>query len=183
MLKIRIQGTPNPNARKYVLDEELKAEGKVTYKDREECSHVPLASLLMSIPGVKQIHFFENVLTVTRESNYDWAKIDHAAQNVLDKNILEHDIYFNEQRDVPLTEKPDLPAHLQEIDAIIDRMIRPSLQLDGGDIELVHYEENILQIRYMGACGDCPSSMAGTLHAIQSVLQDELNPNIQIVVV
>ncbi len=39
--------------------------------------------------------------------------------------------------------------------------IRPALRADGGDVELVDYdeEEGIVQLRLMGACGSCPISM------------------------
>jgi Fe-S cluster biogenesis protein NfuA len=38
--------------------------------------------------------------------------------------------------------------------------IRPALRTDGGDVEFVDFDENagILQIRFLGACGDCPIS-------------------------
>lgn len=38
--------------------------------------------------------------------------------------------------------------------------IRPALHADGGDIELVDYDqdEGIVQLRLMGACGSCPIS-------------------------
>lgn len=40
-------------------------------------------------------------------------------------------------------------------------VIRPALRADGGDVELVEYdeEEGIVQLRLMGACGSCPISM------------------------
>ena len=36
-------------------------------------------------------------------------------------------------------------------------------------------------VNYVGACGTCPSSAAGTLMAIQSTLQSEVNPEIQVI--
>mgnify|MGYP001370463973 CR=1 len=38
--------------------------------------------------------------------------------------------------------------------------IRPALRADGGDVELLDYdeEEGIVQLRLMGACGSCPIS-------------------------
>jgi Fe-S cluster biogenesis protein NfuA len=38
--------------------------------------------------------------------------------------------------------------------------IRPALRADGGDVELVEFDEGdgIVQIRLMGACGSCPIS-------------------------
>ena len=40
-------------------------------------------------------------------------------------------------------------------------VIRPALRADGGDVELVEYdeEEGIVQLRLMGACESCPISM------------------------
>lgn len=39
--------------------------------------------------------------------------------------------------------------------------IRPALRTDGGDVELLDYdeEEGVVQLRLMGACGSCPISM------------------------
>ena len=50
-----------------------------------------------------------------------------------------------------------------QVDHVIER-IRPAVQLDGGDVELVDVTEaGVVQIRLHGACVGCPSS-AMTLH-------------------
>lgn len=38
--------------------------------------------------------------------------------------------------------------------------IRPALHSDGGDIEFIDFDEaeGVLQLRFLGACGDCPIS-------------------------
>jgi len=36
--------------------------------------------------------------------------------------------------------------------------IRPALQADGGDIELINVEDGVVKVRLMGACGGCPMS-------------------------
>lgn len=183
MIQFRIQGTPNPQARKYVLNRELKGEGKVTYKAPEECAHLPMGGALFAIPGVKQIHFFENVLTVTQEGQ-DWSVIDAAVQAAVSAYIDAHDIFFvdhpaKESRGRPANWSPDL----EKIDGILDDMIRPSLQFDGGDIEVIEFENDILTVRYMGACGGCPSSMSGTLEAIKGILHDEFGRGIEVVAI
>ena len=57
---------------------------------------------------------------------------------------------------------------------MLDRTIRPGLQADGGDVEVVSYKDDTISILYQGACGGCPSAMMGTLDAIQGILQQEL---------
>jgi Fe-S cluster biogenesis protein NfuA len=37
--------------------------------------------------------------------------------------------------------------------------IRPALQADGGDIELVSVEGNVVKVRLQGACGHCPMAV------------------------
>lgn len=181
MLQFRIQSTPNPLARKYVLNQDLVADGKVTYRQTSECEHVPLAKALLELDGITQIHLFENVLTISQDGNWDWADLDGTVQETLVHQIEGHDIRFELYQDQASAKKEYTDPALIEIDAVLDRTIRPGLQLDGGDVELLGYEDNFLTIRYMGACGGCPSSMTGTLNAIRQILADEFNPDIEVV--
>lgn len=183
MIQFRIQSTPNPNARKYIVSEDLKAEGRVSYTSPDECAHVPLARELLEMNGIKQVHFFENVLTVTQDGTLDWPQLDQIVQDIVTEHINHHDVNFKDQLATSGQPKVELTPELQEIDRILDQTIRPSLQMDGGDIELVALEANILTLRYMGACGGCPSSMTGTLEAIRMMLRDEFRDDIEVVAI
>lgn len=48
----------------------------------------------------------------------------------------------------------------QKIEAVLEG-IRPALHADGGDVELIDFDEDdgVVQLRLMGACGTCPISM------------------------
>lgn len=183
MLKYKIQATPNPNARKYILSEEVKAQGKVSYTDQSECAHIPLAYYLLSINGLKQVHLFENVVTITQDGEQNWQDLDNEIQKVLFKQIKEHDIFFDESLGKDEPKKQEYTGELAKISAILDETIRPSLQFDGGDVNLIGLENEILTIQYEGACNDCPSSQAGTLAAIEQVLRENYNDTLQVAVV
>ena len=43
--------------------------------------------------------------------------------------------------------------------------------------------EDTLKIRYEGACGSCPSSLTGTLMAIENMIKEEIDPEISVVAV
>ena len=47
--------------------------------------------------------------------------------------------------------------------------IRPALQLDGGDVELVDFndQDGVVQLRLVGACGACPISSMTVKHGIE----------------
>ncbi len=50
--------------------------------------------------------------------------------------------------------------------------IRPAIQMDGGDVELVDItDEGIVQVRMVGACGGCPMSMVTLQAGIERILK------------
>ena len=53
--------------------------------------------------------------------------------------------------------------------------------MDGGDVEVLGYHANVVTIKYLGACGGCPSSMEGTLEAIKGILRDEIHQDLEVV--
>jgi Fe-S cluster biogenesis protein NfuA len=183
MLQFRIQSTPNPNARKYVLSATVKAEGKVSYSDASECSHVPMAARLLGLAGVKQVHLFENVVTITQNGEVNWADLDKSVQDAVLGEIDTHDVNFIDVLDREPERRALLSEEGKRIEDILDMTIRPGLQADGGDVEVVEIHENIVTLRYMGACGGCPSSMEGTLEAIKAILRDEYDPNVEVVAI
>ncbi len=71
---------------------------------------------------------------------------------------------------------------LKKIDEILNNTIRPAMQADGGDLELIGYDEEkkILTIKYQGACGSCPMSTMGTLMAIKEILAEQFDPAIDV---
>jgi Fe-S cluster biogenesis protein NfuA len=56
---------------------------------------------------------------------------------------------------------------------VLDKL-RPFLQRDGGDVELVEIEDGIVKLRLMGACGSCPSSTITLKAGIERALMEEI---------
>ena len=52
--------------------------------------------------------------------------------------------------------------------------IRPMLQNDGGDIELVGIEGNVVKVRLKGACSGCPMSQMTLKGTIERTLKEEV---------
>jgi Fe-S cluster biogenesis protein NfuA len=61
----------------------------------------------------------------------------------------------------------------EKIEQILDK-IRPTLRADGGDVELVDVEENVVKVRLTGACGGCPMSQMTLKMGIERVLKKDL---------
>lgn len=52
--------------------------------------------------------------------------------------------------------------------------IRPALQADGGDIELVDVQDGVVKVRLRGACGTCPSALMTLKYGVEERLKEEI---------
>ena len=59
--------------------------------------------------------------------------------------------------------------------------IRPALQADGGDVELVDVEEGVVKVKLTGACAGCPVSTMTLKMGIERLLKEEI-PDVKEVV-
>lgn len=59
------------------------------------------------------------------------------------------------------------------VEKVIER-IRPAVQMDGGDIELVDVTDGIVKLRLVGSCHGCPSSMMTLKAGIERAIQAEV---------
>lgn len=178
-LEITIQPTPNPNALKFILSQDVKTDSKVSFKTPQDCKEIPLAAALFDLRGVDQIHFFQNVITISKFSFEDWSSLEPAVQTCIESFIEDHDPNFK-VFDPEADRRAHLTPEMQKIEEILDKRIRPGLQGDGGDMVVQDFKENVLIVKYQGACGTCPSSTTGTLEAIRSILKEEFHQEIEV---
>ena len=61
----------------------------------------------------------------------------------------------------------------EQVSAVIDR-IRPLIQSDGGDIELVEVTDNRATVRMSGNCVGCPSASMTLYMGLEQALKDEV---------
>lgn len=61
----------------------------------------------------------------------------------------------------------------EKVQEVIDKL-RPLLQRDGGDIELVDVDDGIVKVKLKGACGSCPMSQMTLKMGVESALKKEI---------
>lgn len=62
----------------------------------------------------------------------------------------------------------------EKVEAALNK-IRPQLQMDGGDVELVGIEDDgVVKVRLKGACGGCPMSQLTLKMGIERILKKEI---------
>lgn len=67
----------------------------------------------------------------------------------------------------------------EKVQAVIEK-IRPMLQADGGDVELVEVDGPVVKVRLKGACAGCPMSKMTLKNGIERLLKKEI-PGIETV--
>jgi len=61
----------------------------------------------------------------------------------------------------------------EKVEAVMNK-IRPMLQADGGDVELVEIEDGVVKVRLQGACAGCPMSQMTLRNGIERILKQEI---------
>ena len=68
----------------------------------------------------------------------------------------------------------------EKVEAVLAK-VRPSLQADGGDVELIKIEDGVVTVSLRGACGSCPFSLLTLKQGIEARMKEEI-PEIKEVV-
>jgi len=169
-----IEDTPNPNAVKFVLKDRLTWGTACSFDSAESAAADPLAAKLFAIPHVVNVYYMDKWITVTQDGEADWPKLVRD----IAMPIREAEPAVKPEQEAVSSFDDDDPK-LAAIRKLLDEQVRPALVSDGGDLQIVGLDGNVLSIRYYGACGSCPSSLAGTLSAIGNLART-IEPDIEV---
>ncbi len=68
----------------------------------------------------------------------------------------------------------------EKVEAALEK-IRPYLQADGGDIQLVDVEDGVVKVRLRGACAGCPGATMTLKMGVEKTLKEQI-PEVKYVV-
>jgi len=186
-----IQETPNPNAVKFILKEPVSHGTSHSFDSAEKAKDDNLAKSLFEVGDVVSIFYMDKMITVEKTDEADWDEIlpmlavpIRAAESVASSNGNSNG-NGNAAKEVGgaiAAAVSDNPV-IAQINELLDERIRPYLASDGGWLEILDLEDKTLKIRYQGACGSCPSSLTGTLMAIENMIKEEIDDQIEVVAV
>jgi len=180
-----IEYTPNPNAVKFVLKEPVAIGVTRSYDSAEKASGDPLARDLFAVRHVLSVFYQDRFLTVTKDGEIGWPdllpKLAAPIRSAPSAASLPPEA--RSKRQIGETPSAEWTPEMDRIQGILDETILPALAADGGGLELVNLKDHVLHVRYHGACGTCPSSLTGTLSAIEGLLQKEVDPELSVVAI
>ena len=183
-----IQETPNPNAVKFILKEPVSHGTSHSYKTAEDGAGDKLAKSLFDLGQIVSVFYMDKMITVEKTDDAEWDELlpeiavpIRAAEAVQVSNGNGRGAAATVGGAIAAAASDD--PKLTQINELLDDRIRPYLAGDGGWLEVLGLDDHTLSIRYEGACGSCPSSMTGTLMAIENMIRDEIDPEISVVAV
>lgn len=183
-----IQETPNPNAVKFILKEPVSYGTSHSFKTAESAADDALAKSLFEVGDVVSVFYMDKMITVEKTDEAEWDEVLPAlavpirtAEAAASSNGSGKAAAAAVGGAIAAAAADD--PRLAEINALLDDRIRPYLAGDGGWLEIVALEDHRLKVRYEGACGSCPSSLTGTLMAIENMIRDEIDPEIEVIAV
>ncbi|EGP2331668.1 iron-sulfur cluster assembly scaffold protein [Campylobacter jejuni] len=159
-----------------------------------ECARVSLGTI-KEVIKLNDLHSVEEITQYTKAGAFckscikpgghekrDYYLVDILAETRAEidreklKNTMKSDVAFDEMTVV---------GQLKAVESVLDAEIRPMLHNDGGDLEMIDIQKAEgaaidVYIRYLGACSGCSSGSGATLYAIETILQEELSPNIRV---
>ncbi|MGZ8847736.1 MAG: NifU family protein [Pyrinomonadaceae bacterium] len=180
-----IQETPNPNAVKFILREPVSHGVAQQFASLDQAQSDLLAKSLFDVGNVVSVFYMDNMITVEKEDSADWDEL----LPTLAVPIRAADSVSGGPPNGVAAVGGAIAAvtsgdpRLLRINEILDEKVRPALMGDGGYVEIIDLTDQTLKIRYQGACGSCPSSLSGTLMAIEGMLKQEIDPDLEVIAV
>ena len=183
----KIELTPNPRSVKFILNQTVLDEGSKTIEEGGFLEVDAFAHNMFALDIVDMVYLRENFVSITLSSADLWVIFKDKIKNIIEADLGKYEEGDNEVS-ASILKDFDMETYHQLsddekviiVEAILDESVRPALANDGGGLEVIEVEGQIVRIRYQGACGGCPSSTGGTLRVIENHLRSQLDPNIKV---
>ena len=183
----KIELTPNPRSVKFILNQTVLDEGSKTLEEGGFLEVDSFAHNMFALDIVDMVYLRENFVSVTLSSADLWVIFKDKVKNIIEADLGKYEEGDNEVS-ASILKDFDMETYHQLsddekviiVEAVLDESVRPALANDGGGLEVIEVDGQIVRIRYQGACGGCPSSTGGTLRVIENHLRSQLDPNIKV---
>ena len=169
---VKVVPTPNPDALMFRVFETLVSSGTYEYTKEDNTIDSPLAERILSLDNVELILIAPRFITVRKSSESDWSP--------LTSRISQRIVSFLNSGEMAVIEKDqqqgkDPASEIERrIMFVLDEEVRPAIAQDGGDVIFHGYNDGIVTLELIGACGTCPSSTATLQYGIQNLLIEEI---------
>lgn len=178
IISIYTEETPNPETLKFVTNKLLYPGKSADFQTEESANASPLAKQLFAFPFVKAVFIASNFVTLTKTEDFDdWSEVAPSIKQFLKEYLEEGGQIINEDElskhksessNVILADDDDVVKRIKEL---LENYVKPAVEMDGGAIQFVSYENGTVNLLMQGACSGCPSSMITLKSGIESMMK------------
>ena len=134
----------------------------------------------------RSVFITNNFVTITKTEDALWAEIMIPIKDFLKKYIDESGVILTENFVKPTktatNEVSDNDSDVEiRIKGALDKYVKPAVEMDGGNISFVKFEDGKLTLQLQGSCSGCPSSTVTLKQGIENLLK-RFVPEVQEVV-
>jgi Fe-S cluster biogenesis protein NfuA len=181
---IYTEATPNPATLKFVVNRPLMPDDFVELQNIEEAKGAPLAVQLFELGQISTVFISQNFITITKEEEVMWAEIMLPIKEKIKLYLESGQALFEIEFEKPKKATNQIHATDTEIEARIkgalDKYVKPAVEMDGGAISFVSFENGLLKLSLQGACSGCPSSTVTLKQGIEGLMK-RMVPEVELV--
>lgn len=168
---IHIEGVPNPNAMKFVLENGILSEEPYEFQSYKDAEDSPLAKKLLMLRYIDRVMINQNAITILKKEQPEpsWKQVALELKMMVQQHLEANDpiLYVGAKHlEHPRTED----AVIEIVTQLLDKHIRPAAQEDGGDIVFDSYKDGNLNLSMHGACHRCPYAINTMKDGVEKVI-------------
>jgi Fe-S cluster biogenesis protein NfuA len=178
VISIYTEMTPNPETMKFVANKLLYPGKSVDFQNEESAFASPLAMQLFAFPFIKAVFIASNFVTLTKtDDTENWEDIIPSIKQFL-KEYLEDGLeIINEEKLATRKIESTNFVHADDDDVVkrikelLENYVKPAVEMDGGAIQFISYEDGVVNLKMQGSCSGCPSSMITLKAGIEGMMK------------
>lgn len=163
VVNVYTEMTPNPDTMKFICNRLIYPGKNIDFPEEADAKPSPLAQELFGFPFVKGVFIANNFITLTKTQETQWEEIAPFIRQFLKEYVESGKVIVNEDLVVKKTEPNQSDADdsdvVKRIKDILENYVKPAVEMDGGAIKYLDYNNGTVKLMLQGSCSGCPSSM------------------------
>lgn len=181
---IYTEATPNPATLKFVVNRPLLTNDFVEFVSKEEALEAPLVAQLFDLGKISTVFISQTFITITKIEDVMWAEIMLPIKETIKVFLESGTPLFTSNFEKPKKASNQIHDTDTDVEARIkgalDKYVKPAVEMDGGAISFVSFENGLLKLSLQGSCSGCPSSTVTLKQGIEGLMK-RMVPEVELV--
>lgn len=165
---VKFEETPNPQTYKFSWGEKI-TNNSLDIKNSDEAISSPLASKIFGFPWAQSVFIGTDFISIEKQDWVGWNVLAQPLANLIEEHLEKGEAIILSQE--AAAEAGETSELVDKIKWVLEHEVRPTVVVDGGDVQFISYQQGYLKIAMKGACSGCPSSQVTLKEGIETHLK------------